>query len=344
MTDITQKIEEARNRANDLQDQIRELRESKNDATLSQQQGVKDLGRLQVKPRKTLRGHLAKIYACAWANDSRHVVSASQDGKLIIWNGMTTYKIHAIPLRSMWVMTCDYAPSSNMVACGGLDNVCSVYNLRTATTAPIKVTRELNAHTGYLSCCRFLNDQHILTSSGDMTCILWDIEHGKPKTRFTDHTGDVMSVSLSPDQNTFVSGACDAKAKLHDIRTGKCEKTFDGHESDINAVKFFPSGRCFGTGSDDSTCRLFDIRADRELITYTDGSIREGVTSIDFSKSGRILFAAYDDKKVILWDSIKGTECQKLTEHDNRVSTLQVSPDGQALLTGSWDHNLKIWA
>lgn len=40
-------------------------------------------------------------------------------------------KVHAIPLRSSWVMTCAYAPSGAYVACGGLDNVCSIYSLKT---------------------------------------------------------------------------------------------------------------------------------------------------------------------------------------------------------------------
>lgn len=45
-----------------------------------------------------------------------------------------------------------------------------------------------------------------------------------------------MSLSLAPDMRTFVSGACDASAKLWDIREGSCKQTFPGHESDINAV------------------------------------------------------------------------------------------------------------
>lgn len=107
----------------------------------------------------------------------RNLVSASQDGKLIVWDSYTTNKVcsvhynnnidvktietlnfsslnwqsfgeltfisyayplaqncysgpfcfslfcslsqvHAIPLRSSWVMTCAYAPSGNYVACG----------------------------------------------------------------------------------------------------------------------------------------------------------------------------------------------------------------------------------
>ena len=203
-----------------------------------------------------------------WSTDRRHLVSASQDGKLIIWDAYTTNKVHAIPLRSSWVMTCAYAPSGNYVACGGLDNICSIYNL-SSRDGPTRVARELSGHSGYLSCCRFINDRRVITSSGDMTCILWDIESGSKITEFADHLGDVMSISINPtNNNIFVSGACDAFAKLWDIRMGKAVQTFSGHESDINAIQFFPDGNAFGTGSDDTTCRLFDIRADRELNIY----------------------------------------------------------------------------
>lgn len=58
--------------------------------------------------------------------------------------------MHAIPLRSSWVMTCAYAPSGNYVACGGLDNICSIYSLKTRE-GNVRVTRELPGHTGRYS-------------------------------------------------------------------------------------------------------------------------------------------------------------------------------------------------
>jgi guanine nucleotide-binding protein G(I)/G(S)/G(T) subunit beta-1 len=152
---------------------------------------VKTLPKCLMKPRRTLKGHLAKIYAMHWSGDKRHLVSASQDGKLLVWDGLSNNKVHVIPLRSSWVMTCAYSPSGNFVACGGLDNICSIYNLR-SRDLPIRVCRELTAHSGYLSCCRFFNDKDIVTSSGDMSCILWDIEADAKVTEFNDHTGDVM--------------------------------------------------------------------------------------------------------------------------------------------------------
>ena len=85
--------------------------------------------------------------------------------------------------------------------------------------------------------------------------------------QFAEHSGDVMAVAVAPNQSNklFLSGACDATAKLWGASSSKSLKTFAGHESDINAIDFFPNGNAFATGSDDASCRLFDLRAYREL-------------------------------------------------------------------------------
>ena len=44
---------------------------------------------------------------------------------------------------------------------------------------------------------------------------MWDIESGQQITNFQGHASDVMSLTLSPDMKTFVSGSCDASAKVH---------------------------------------------------------------------------------------------------------------------------------
>uniref|UniRef100_A0A914WIJ0 G protein beta subunit 1 n=1 Tax=Plectus sambesii TaxID=2011161 RepID=A0A914WIJ0_9BILA len=260
-------LDQLRQEAEQLKSQIREARKAANDTTLaSVAANLEPIGRIQMRTRRTLRGHLAKIYAMHWATDSRNLVSASQDGKLIVWDSYTTNKVHAIPLRSSWVMTCAYAPSGSYVACGGLDNICSIYSLKTRE-GNVRVSRELPGHTGYLSCCRFLDDNQI----------------------------------------------------------------------------FFPSGAAFATGSDDATCRLFDIRADQELAMYSHDNIICGITSVAFSKSGRLLFAGYDDFNCNVWDSMRQERAGVLAGHDNRVSCLGVTEDGMAVCTGSWDSFLKIW-
>ncbi|XP_069766326.1 guanine nucleotide-binding protein G(I)/G(S)/G(T) subunit beta-3-like isoform X2 [Narcine bancroftii] len=336
-------VEELKQEMESLKKQITEARKAVNDSNVAQVAcGLEPVSRIQMRTRRTLRGHLAKIYAMHWGTDSRLLVSASQDGKLIVWDSYSTNKVHAIPLRSSWVMTCCYAPSGNCVACGGLDNMCSIYNLKTRE-GNVKVNRELVGHNGYLSSCRFLNDNEIITSSGDTSCILWDIETGKEKTSFTGHVSDVMSLSVSPDLSLFVSGSCDATAKVWDIRQAECQQSFAGHESDINAICFFPNGQAVCTGSDDASCRLFDLRADQELTCLSSDAVLCGVTSLAFSRSGRLLLAGYDDFNCNVWDTLTGQRCGVLSGHDNRVSCLGVPENGMAMATGSWDSFLKIW-
>ena len=115
---------------------------------------------------------------------------------------------------------------------------------------------------------------------------------------------------------------------------------------------------------------------------YSHDNIICGVTSVAFSKSGRLLLAGYDDFNCNVWDSIRAERAGKcilsnlrdacsakrnkinyktviysawitsnrplfvlgvLAGHDNRVSCLGVTEDGMAVCTGSWDSFLKIW-
>lgn len=238
------------------------------------------------------------------------------------------------------------------MACGGLDNLCTVFKVPTdgSTSDNLRPHKELSHHEGYLSCCRFVGDSNptqILTSSGDSTCILWDIEQSRPTAVFNDHTGDVMCVSAFESASTFVSGSVDSTAKIWDMRTGQCVKTFLGHDSDINTVQFFPDGNAFASGSDDSSMKLFDIRAYGQVNHYANDKILCGITSLSFSQSGRLLFAGYDDFNFFAWDTAHADLVKDKWDHaphDNRVSCLQVSKDGKALCTGSWDTFLKIWA
>ena len=54
-----------------------------------------------LKPRKLLKGHFGKVYAADWAGSGTELVSASQDGKLIIWDAM----LSAYPNYSFAVST-----------------------------------------------------------------------------------------------------------------------------------------------------------------------------------------------------------------------------------------------
>lgn len=60
-----------------------------------------------------------------------------------------------------------------LTACGGMDNMCTIYDLNNRdSTGAAKMVRELAGYEGFLSSCRFLDDSHILTGSGDMKMLV----------------------------------------------------------------------------------------------------------------------------------------------------------------------------
>ena len=348
-------------RSNSIRAEIEKLRRNIQDLRKTKQNGGMEVVGAQgrgsglapnrIKMRRELNGHFGKVFAVDWSGDGKEVLSASQDGKLILWDAQTVNKIMSVPLRSSWVMTCSYeqtnAYGGRHAACGGLDNICSIYSLKEKEPEKSKrPVQTLVGHDGYIACNKFLDARTVLTASGDNTICKWDTESGKMVMSFRGHSADVLSISTNPKNVfVFISGSCDFSAKLWDIRekNGKCVQNFERcHDEDINAVSFFPSGEAFATGSDDCKARVFELRC-RSEVAAMGGALASPIHSIGFSKSGRLLFAGYDDNKCRGWDVLKPSQpyCM-LANHDNRVSCLSVNPSGDALVTGSWDSSVRI--
>lgn len=83
------------------------------------------------------------------------------------------------------------------------------------------------------------------------SCI-WDLESGKKTTDIDKaHAGDVVSMSLSPDKNTFITGSVDRTCKLWDLRDNTCKQIFFGHQADVNSVCV-----SYGANQKSSNCKV----------------------------------------------------------------------------------------
>ncbi|KTG32800.1 hypothetical protein cypCar_00020423 [Cyprinus carpio] len=184
----------------------------------------------------------------------------------------------------------------------------------------MKTRRTLKGHGNKVLCMDWCKDKRrIVSSSQDGKVIVWDA--------FTT--------------NKILTSSGDGTCALWDVESGQMLQSFHGHAADVLCLDLAPSetGNTFVSG-----CRLYDLRADREVAIYSKESIIFGTSSVDFSLSGRLLFGGYNDYTINVWDVLKGTRVSILFGHENRVSTLRVSPDGTAFCSGSWDHTLRVCA
>ncbi|OWB57960.1 hypothetical protein B5S28_g3944 [[Candida] boidinii] len=227
------------------------------------------------KNYNTLKGHFNKILSCSWHPNNQNILSCSQDGYLIMWDAITGMKLKIIQSDDPYVTSSDISPNGKLIAIGGLANNCYVYSNTSNNTNNNnngKLISIFKGHKEYISDLSFVNNESIITCSGDKTCNLWDLNKGKQIQKFYGHVGDVLNLSINPiNENTFITCSSDGYANLWDIRLNSKNFTRNfkiSSDCDSSVIQFFPDGNSFNCGLDNGLIKLIDLRSDGELAIY----------------------------------------------------------------------------
>jgi WD40 repeat protein len=123
-------------------------------------------------------------------------------------------------------------------------------------------------------------------------------------------------------------------------------QTFEDHENTdaILALSVFPDGRHMVTGSADRMLRLWDLK-DRTVLKKIEGHRgRVRAVAVAVASQNRQLIASADNGEVIFWDRDTGESLTPaIKAHSKYIRSLDFSPDGMMLATGSMDHMVKLW-
>ncbi|KAH3766934.1 guanine nucleotide-binding protein subunit beta [Pelomyxa schiedti] len=289
--------------------------------------------------------HTNYIYGMYAGNDDT-VITNSKDARLGLWKwNSKKHKLSlvlGIPHLSSYILTSVLSPCLKYAVCGGFDDVVSLYDWKTGSGHPCQ---EFLGHEGYVSTVRFMNTtERLVSSSGDGTCILWDVETGTAITKFTGSTGDVMSVAVCPtNPNEFASGATDARTRIYDIRDQNPVITWRDAYSDIYSVCISGNGILFAAAGDEPICRVYDRRSTRAAAVFQSESTLRVITSVAFSASGHSLFACYDDGVLIAWSVLSSRMAWRDTSALGRLTAVSLNPSGDALFTASWDNLVRVY-
>ncbi|XP_067144914.1 WD repeat-containing protein 82-like [Centruroides vittatus] len=164
---------------------------------------------------------------------------------------------------------------------------------------------------------------------------------------FSGHSKKVVVLSMSPIDDTFLSGSLDKTIRLWDLRSPNCQGLM--HLTGRPVGNFDPDGVIFAVGINSEIVKLYDLRSfDKGPFNSFNLAHETNCdwTGLKFSPDGKTILISTNGQVIHLIDAFGGSALQTFTDHvNNRAIPLEASfsPDSQFVFSGSTDGNIHVW-
>jgi WD40 repeat protein len=299
----------------------------------------------------TLIGHSDWVFACAFSPDGKHIVSASRDRTLKIWDAETGVELASLAGHTEDIADCDYSPQGDRIVSASLDRTLKIWNAKTAAEI-----LTITGHEGWVTSCEYSRDgRRIVSSSSDKTLRIWDAETGAELARLPGHAvgwGDIQpTCALSPDGLRIVSATAEILTpdrvvsgfvlKITDVETQAEVATLEGHRYGVTCCAYSLDGRRIVSSSGDGTARIWDAETGMP-ISILDCGGAGWAEACAYSPDSRSVLSARGGLLQV-WNAETGGEVATLTGHAHDILGCAYSPDGRRIVTASKDKTLKVW-
>ncbi|KAH8805925.1 periodic tryptophan protein-like protein 2 [Xylogone sp. PMI_703] len=174
--------------------------------------------------------------------------------------------------------------------------------------------------------------------------LVWEWQSESYILKQQGHFDSMNSLIYSPDGQRIITTADDGKIKVWDVNSGFCIVTFTEHTSGVTACQFAKKGSVLFTSSLDGSIRAWDLIRYRNFRTFT-APCRLSFSSLAVDPSGEVVCAgSIDSFDIHIWSVQTGQLLDRLSGHEGPVSSLAFAPNGGTLISGSWDHTVRIWS
>lgn len=126
-----------------------------------------------------------------------------------------------------------------------------IWDLR--ASSPAVSFRNLEGHTGNISCLKYSASGLLASGSWDKTVRIWKPTTNNLLLQLRGHATWVNSLAFSPDELKLASAGYSRMVKVWDCLTGKCLETLKGMLDVAHACIFTPNGKLLVSGIADAT-------------------------------------------------------------------------------------------
>lgn len=203
------------------------------------------------------------------------------------------------------------ATGEHLISCSEDDQIV-IYDCEKGTQ-----TRTVNSKKYGVDLIHFTHSPHTAIHSStkvDDTIRYLSLHDNKYLRYFPGHTKKVISLCISPVEDSFLSGSMDKTLRLWDLRSPNCQGVM--HLSGRPIAAYDPEGLIFAAGVNSESIKLYDLRSFDKgpFVTFKLNQERECEwTGLKFSKDGKTILISTDGSIIRLVDAFHGTPLQTFT-------------------------------
>ncbi|XP_074276791.1 U4/U6 small nuclear ribonucleoprotein PRP4-like protein [Silene latifolia] len=278
------------------------------------------------------------LSGCSFSKDGSLLATCSLNGVGRIWNMPQLTKACALKGHTERATDIAFSPVSDIVATASADQTARLWNAEGTLTSTFRGHVDRLARIAFHPSGKYLG-----TASFDKTWRMWDIESGSELLLQEGHSRSVYGICFHPDGSLAASCGLDSLARVWDLRTGRSVLTLEGHVKPVLSIDFSPNGYHLATGAEDNACRIWDLRKKKSV--YIIPAHSNLISKVKFEpQEGYYLVTGSYDMTAKIWSSRDFKLVRTLSGHEAKVTSLDISGDGQHISTVSHDRTIKLWS